>query len=407
MRIARTISIILFLAFFSLSVGGGLFWANMNFVQHVSGGVEFVMPWKAIQNFMMSGDSPYAESTRASIESLMYGHPAWSWQNPYFVTLPLTMLLFFLPLGWISDLVLARVIWLMVLEVGLAGMVFLSLRLARWKPHWFFLIFLLLFSFFWMPSISMLYTGTSVILQALVFFGALRAIELESDELAGALAALALLNIEATGLVFLTLIIWIFSTQRWRVLGGIAMTVAVLLGLSLLLSPSWIFPFLIVMLKNWQTTALPSTYRLLEGWLPGIGVKLSQILAVGALSIILIEWRAVRGQDVRWLFWTASLTAALTPLLGIPYAPGWLAFTLPGVLLVVSVMIQRWGVLGFASALLFVTGLFLGLWSAQLNGTTSVFILFTPLLLTLMLYWVRWWMVRPPRMWADEILLRG
>jgi hypothetical protein len=125
------------------------------------------------------------------------------------------------------------------------------------------------------------------------------------------------------------------------------------------------------------------------------------------LSVLLIEWRAVRGHDVRWLYWTACLSAALAPLLGIPTQPGWLAFTLPGVLLVASVMSQRWGVLGLITAILTLSGLFVGLWLAQLNGLTSVFILFYPLMLTLLLYWVRWGAVRPPRLWVDEIRIRG
>jgi hypothetical protein len=285
--------------------------------------------------------------------------------------------------------------------------VLVSLRLARWKPHWLFLLFILLFSVFWLPSVAMLVTATSVIFQALVFCGVLRSLELGSDELAGALAALGLLNIEATGLVFLTLVIWIFSTQRWRVLGGIGMTLAVLTGLSLLLYPGWILPFFGSLVSNWQSGVIPSTYSLFEGWLPGIGKRLAQILAVAALTLLFLEWRAVRGQDVRWLFWTICFTAAITPLIGIPNFPNWSVFTLPGILLVASVMVQRWKLLGLGSAIIVLVGVFSGLWAAQLNGITSGFILFYPLVLTLLLYWVRWGAVRQPRLWADEIALRG
>jgi hypothetical protein len=170
---------------------------------------------------------------------------------------------------------------------------------------------------------------------------------------------------------------------------------------------SWILPFMGAVFGNWRAGALPSTFSLFEGWFPGIGLRLAQILAVGGLTILFLEWRAVRRQDSRWLFWTASLTAAITPLLGFPTLPGWLVFTLPGVLLVVSVMVQRWGLLGIGSAIVVTAGIFWGLWSAQLGRMTSVFVLLYPLILTLLLYWVRWWAVRPPRMWADEIALRG
>jgi len=185
------------------------------------------------------------------------------------------------------------------------------------------------------------------------------------------------------------------------------MMLAILMGLSLLLFPSWILPFFGAVLGNWRSGLIPSTYSLFVGWLPGIGQRLAQLLAVVALAIAMYEWRAVRRQDVRWLFWTASLTSVLTPLMGVPYMPIWLVFTLPGVLLVIAVMSQRWGLLGYISAFIVLVVLFFGLWFAQFNGIISVFILFYPLFMVLLLYWVRWGAVRPPRLWADEIKLRG
>jgi hypothetical protein len=407
MRKASNIFLGLFLLFFTVAVVGGLFWGNMNFVQRVPGGADFIVPWKAVQDFMMDGDSPYSETTSMDIQKLIYGHPSLPGQYPYYVNLPLTSLVLFLSLGWIRDLTLARSIWMIILETALVALALISLRLARWKPHWLLLVFALFFSFFWMPSVSALLTGNSIVLQAFMLFGALRAIELESDELAGAMAALALVNIEATGLVFIALLVWIFSTQRWRILYGFAMMLAILIGISFVLLSSWMLPFLGGVVGNWRAGALPSTFSVFEGWFPGIGFRLAQILAVGALTILFLEWRAVRQQDVRWLFWTASLTAAITPLLGFPTIPGWLVLTLPGVLLVLSVMVQRWKLLGIGSAIIVTAGILLGLWGAQLNGMGSIFVLVYPLILTLLLYWVRWWAIRPPRLWADEIALRG
>jgi hypothetical protein len=410
MRTARNIFLVLFLIFFIVAVGGGLFWGNMNFVQRVPGGADFIVSWKAVQDFAMSGASPYGEQTALDIQREIYGRSAKPGEYPYRVDVPLnTLILFILPLllfkllGLAPDLIVIRTLWMILLEVALAALVFISLRLARWKPRWVFLFFILLFGVFWMPFVSTLLNGSSIVLQAFFLFGALRAIELEADELGGAMAALALVNIEATGLVFIALVVWAISTGRWRVLYGLGMMWAILVGISFVLLSSWILPFLGSVLGNWRSGVLPSTFSLFEGWFPGIGQRLAQILAVGALTILFMEWRAVRQQDVRWLFWTACLSVAVTPLLGFPTVPSWLVLTLPGVILVVSVMVQRWGALGFASAILVVVGLFFGLWSAQLGRAQSVFVLLYPLLLTILLYWVRWWAVRPPRVWADQI----
>jgi hypothetical protein len=413
MRTARNVSMILFLVFFIVAVGGGLFWGNMNFVQRVPGGADFIVSWKAIEDFAMRGVSPYSEETMLDVQRAIYGRPARTGEYPYHVDVPLnTLILFILPLlgfkllGLSPDLFVIRTLWMILLEVASAALIFISLRLARWQPRWVFLLFILLFGVFWMPFISTLVTGNSIILQAFFLFGALRAIDLQADELGGAMAALALVNIESTGMIFIAILVWALSTQRWRVLYGFGMMWAILIGLSFVLLSSWILPFIQSLLGNWRSGVLPSTFALFESWFPGIGQRLAQILAVGALTILFMEWRAVRQQDVRWLFWTACISAAVTPLLGFPTVPGWLALTLPGVLLVVSVMVQRWGVLGWGSAILVSAGLFFGLWAAQIGHAQAVFILIYPLILTILLYWVRWWAVRPPRVWADQISLR-
>ncbi len=407
MRNTRNYFIIVFLLFFTIAIVGGLFWANLIFVQRVPGGNDFIVPWKAMQNFMMQGLTPYGELTTQNIQALIYKRQLAIGQYPYHVNIPLFFLVLFLPLSWISEMALARAIWMVILEAGLLGVVLLSLRLARLKSHWLFFAIIFIFCVFWQPSVLLFVSGSSIILQAFLFCGSLRSLELGADELAGAMAAFCLLNLEATGPVFLVMLVWIFSTQRWRVLGGMGMMLVILFGLSLILMPSWILPFIGAVVTNWRSGAIPSTYILFDNWMPGIGHRLAQLLAAGALAILLMELRSVRGQDVRWLFWTICLAAAVTPLLGIPYFQNWLVFTLPGLLLVISAMVQRWKLLGFGSSFLIMLVTFIGLWGAQQRGITSAFILFYPLALTLLLYWVRWGAVRQPRLWADEIALRG
>ena len=74
MRNARTVFLFIFLIFFVIAVLGGLFWANLNLINPVPGGAEFIVPWKAMQNFMMSGVTPYGEFTALNIQNLIYNH---------------------------------------------------------------------------------------------------------------------------------------------------------------------------------------------------------------------------------------------------------------------------------------------------------------------------------------------
>jgi len=407
MRTARNISLILFFVFFILAIGGGLFWANLNFAQRLPGGADFIGPWKALQNVALSGISPYGEATTREVQQLIYGRTALPGEHPYRVDLPFHLLILFLPFSSIRDLTVARAVWMVLLEVALFSVVGLSLAQFRWKLNWLFLIFVLLFCVFWMPSVSALFTGNSIVLQAFCLVGALRAIEKQADELGGALLALALVNLQATGMAILLIFVWAFSVQRWRILYGLGMILVVLIGVSVVLLPSWELPFLGALVGNWRAGAFPSTFSLFTSWFPGIGSRLAQILAVVTLTVLLLEWSAVRGKDVRWLFWTVSLTAALTPLLGLPFLPAWLAFTIPGLLLAVSTLGQRWGPFGLVFAFVILIFVFFGLWAAQLQGLIALFLLGYPLFLSLILYWVRWSAIRPPRLWADQIAQRN
>jgi hypothetical protein len=251
--------------------------------------------------------------------------------------------------------------------------------------------------------VASLLSGTLIIFQAVLLLGAIRATEFGADEIAGALMSLAWFNLEAMGLPIILILFWTLTRRRWRVTAGFFMATLILIGLSILFNTTWILPFMASILANWRDNPYPSTYSLLESWLPGVGIRLAQVLTVIIAFIILMEWRAVRGKDVRWLVWTLSFTAALTPLLGVPFSPQWLVLSLPALLVVLSIMDQRWGPFGRWSAVALFLVVFFGLWNAFLVGNTTAFIFLFPALLVFLLYWVRWWAVSSPRLWADVI----
>ena len=205
------------------------------------------------------------------------------------------------------------------------------------------------------------------------------------------------------GLLVLLILLWAWNMQRLRVWAGFWMVTIVLAAISMIFSAGWLFSFAVAVLANWRSNANPSTFSLLGSWLPGVGLRLAQGLALGASLMLIAEWRNAMGKDMHWLLWTISLTVAATPLLGLPVAPVSLALSLPALLYVISIMEQRWGSFGRWSAAALLLVIFFGLWAALQATVGSVFTLFFPILLVFLLYWVRWWAVRPPRLWADAI----
>ncbi len=385
-------------------MAGGLLWANLNFVQKTPGGADFYINWQGTRNFAMQGSLPYNDLT-GQVKDFVYGPTGQFPQGkalPRF-TLPLYLMFLYLPFALIQDPLWARAVWMVFLEFELLGLVLLVFQMIRWKPAWPYLVILFLFGIFWAPAVASLFSGHAIIFQAVLLLGAVRAMEFEVDEIAGALLALAWFNLEAIGLLIFLVLFWALSLRRWRVWGGFLMTIFLLIGVSILFNTSWPLPFIGAILANWRADLYPSTYSIFEGWLPGIGIRLGQGLTVIAAFILIMEWRAARGKELRWMLWTISLTAAVIPLLGMPFSPLWLVLLLPALLLVLSIMDQHWGAVGRWSAVLLFLAVFFGLWWAMLVNNHFLFILFFPALLIFLLYWVRWWAIRAPRLWADMI----
>jgi hypothetical protein len=374
----------------------------MNFVKKTPGGGDFYVLWQGTRNFSVQGTLPYEDLTR-QVQDYVYGINPTSHEPLHLFSLPLYLVLFYIPFALIQEPLLARAVWMVFLEFELVGLVLLTFQLIRWKPAWPYLLILFLFGVFWAPAVASLLSGTLIIFQAVLLLGAIRATEFGADEIAGALMSLAWFNLEAMGLPIILILFWTLTRRRWRVTAGFFMATLILIGLSILFNTTWILPFMASILANWRDNPYPSTYSLLESWLPGVGIRLAQVLTVIIAFIILMEWRAVRGKDVRWLVWTLSFTAALTPLLGVPFSPQWLVLSLPALLVVLSIMDQRWGPFGRWSAVALFLVVFFGLWNAFLVGNTTAFIFLFPALLVFLLYWVRWWAVSSPRLWADVI----
>ncbi len=393
----------LFLISFVVAIGGGLFWGNLQFARSARAGAEFLALWKPAQNFALQGSSPYDVGNTLEVQRLVYGRPARAGEHSFQYTMPLYVTLLFFPLASIRDFFIARAFWLVLLQVAAAGLVFVSMHLSRWRASWLSLPLALFFALAWQPGALSILEGNFILLQALFVFGAVRVLENDADELAGALAAFGLVYIRVTGLSLLLLAVWMAAARRYRILAGFIMTLTVLLAVSFLVYPGWVGEFFFTGLREWRSQALPSTFRSLENWFPGIGISLAQGLRAVAIVILFFEWQAVRGKGIHWLFWTLSLTAVLTPWFGMGFAPAWTAFSLPAVILVFSVMGQRWGLLGRLAAFLVGLGLLAGLWAARLAGLDSVFLFAYPFAMALFLYWVRWWATRPPRLWMDMI----
>ncbi len=405
MNTARNI----FLGFFLLSIVviiiGGLFLANLNIARAAPGGAAFYTAWSGARAYAVNALNPYSDIVAQQVQRLVYGRLARLGEPVYRVDLPFHYILLFTPLALISEAAQARAWWMLLSQVALIAFTLMGFSVAQWRVGLPLRAALLLFGLFWVHAVLALLEGSLIVIVALLFAGVLLSLRAQTDELAGFLLAMATIKAEAGILFILYILLWAAVQQRWGVWGGFLMTLMVLGGIAWLFQPDWAWQFARAVFANLQSGPLIGLGLLLETRLPGAGARVSQVLIGLAAAILLTEWYASRNGGYRHMLWTAMLTLSLTPLLGLPAEPTNYVVLLLPLILVCSIMDERWGPFGRWMAIITLLLAFFGLWFIFWGAGGQERALFVPLPLALLglLYWVRWWAIRPPRTWRDQV----
>ena len=390
-------------AFIFLLFLGLLFAINARITPHLSGGGEFRVAWQGTRNFLFEQKDPYSVKAAEAIQEEFYGRPAREGEYPYRLDLPLYMLFLYLPFALLEDFHLARALWLSFAEIAFLGVGFLSIRLTDWKASRLHLILFFLALFLSFYGIAALSFGASAIFTALIFLLALIAFAEGMDEALAALLLFGSLHAGEGGLAFLFILFLIFRARRWRVLSMMLMSLIALLGISFIISGDWFLPFLSSFLANLRAADGLLFSEMLQRWLPTKANLVSQVIKWGLLLLLLLEWRKTREQDFQHLLWTASLSLVLTPFLGVPLKATLYPFLFLPLALIFKTAKDRWQRAEWliAPLLLLLLSTEIILW--KFPQSYSLLAYLYPFLLLIGLYWVRWWIVRPPRTWADQL----
>ncbi len=411
---SRTLTILttVFLVFLAIAILGGLMWGNAHYAGDHPGEKDFFVPWLAARTFLQYGNSPYSEPATQRAQLIYYGSMAVEGQDPLRLSVPFPVELFYFPFALVSDYALARGLWMTCLEISLVALAFLSLRLTGWKLARTFLPVYLVFSVLWIYGFLPLLESRSVIFVALAVVGFLLALRDGRDELAGALLVAPFFKLDATGLLVLFILWWAIYHRRGRILAGFGMALVILLSISFFILPGWFMPFVSGLISHINSNPAFTPGSIFASWWPVVGPRLGWGLTAVILVILFLEARAVRRTDFRHLLWTACLTLAVVPLLGIPVIPQDYILLFTPLILFLAILAERWshpgrwGVTFFVLLAIFfafwlvAAGLFL---AGAFAALTAVQVLVFPFLLVLGLYWMRWWAVRPSRTWSDTL----
>ncbi|NOH02909.1 MAG: hypothetical protein HND47_13580 [Chloroflexi bacterium] len=384
-----------------LAVSTGLVFANLSLPR---GGGDFLVHWAGARGFLFERVDPYSGEIPVRVQRLVYEDSAGAGDEPYILDSPFHLLPFYYPFALLSDPQVARAIYAMLLEWALIGLALLSLRLTGWEaPRWFAVLFFL-FCVLNFYAFRAVLEASPVLLLGLIYAGMLLAHQTGQDELLGALMAVSVYYWEV-GLPFLLMVAWrSYKEGRVRVLAGFFMLSFVLLAMSFLTYPNWLIPYLRAGMNNLRADFGFSTFASLELILPSYGRILAWVVTVVLVVALGYEWNALPSADDRRFYWTACLALASAPLLGFRTEMEHLAVLVIPLALVFAIIYDRWKRAGAVFTVLLLLVVFGLPWAAYflaLPRYGEVTFLFLPLFTIIGLYWIRWWALRPPRVWAD------
>jgi len=183
----RTIPLLAGFLIVPLIVIAGLGWVNYRLIKSFPDevGGRFAVQWQVVRQFARQGISPYSDSVRISTTasnstSLKAGFTA-----------PLYTAFIILPFALIEDFLVAKSIWLVILEISVILSTIFICRFAGWKPGKFQFMVFLFFTLFSLHSVQALILGDTTILVVFFTILALNTLRDKRMELTGFLLALA------------------------------------------------------------------------------------------------------------------------------------------------------------------------------------------------------------------------
>jgi hypothetical protein len=298
-----------------------------------------------------------------------------------------------------------------ILELCLFGITLISIRLSEWRPKKWILIVFFVFSFIWFQGMISILNADIVVFVGLGMVASLLAISQGQDEFAGFLLGLITIK-PSVALVFIVFIVfWAIVQRRMKIILWFIITLVLLGVAASILIPDWILQYFRILVNSYETMGLSTPSTAIIRWWPSTGGRVGTVLSIITIAILAVEWWLARRTRSQRFLWTACLTIVASQWIGIPTNAGNFIILLPILPLIFASWQDRWKGIGNVLTLGLMAVLGLGLWGLYfaLHGNlpkiyfSPALIFPLPLFLILMLYWVRWWIIRPPTVWYEKL----
>ena len=369
-------------------------------------GGEFFIQWSSGRLVAFENKNPY--TIPHSLQNI-FPNQASTRQYPELLNTPLYSLVLIFPFMLIENFQLAFYIWL-IFNIFCAYVLMVSIfQFVEMEQSWLIVIPVILYLGFSFNSFQAFISGSLIVSTSVFLILSLLALKTGKNELAGIFLAFTTIQPQYFLLIYILAVIWGISSRKWGYIIWFLAGIFILTVVGVFVIPGWILDYIRVLLNNNVNSLTWTPGEVLLSWLPGIGKQLGWAFTFSMIVILLFEWFAVRKKEIRWYYWTVCLTIAASQLIGLAgNLSGQFILTIP-ILLILSIWVERahHGQRIMILAVIF----FLAIewlisqragFNQALKPAASLYFLL-PLVTLAGIFWVRWWAIRPGRLYIEEL----
>lgn len=370
---------------------------NYQMFKTLNGGGEFAAQWKGIQLLINSGENPYSSRSETLISSVssQFGFPPV--ESSYNFNSALFSLVLYTPFALVKDVKLAMAFWAAFSEILLGLTLYLFIRFIKDKAIFLISFLMIIFTFFSLPSFYAITTGSSAIVVVfLLFFGAICTAN-GKDELAGILFAVSMIRTDLVLMTIIFLMAWSIRCRRWTFGLWFLGALVLLSGFAMLFVPGWIVNYLLGL-----TSEVFSQFEFNSV----ISNRLYIFMAILLVILLIIEWLVNQSISSKRVVWLVAITVTVSILVNRQERLNDLVLLYPATLFGLFLLRDRWGNRVNSVVYFILTGFFVLTWMSSpilfpyISPSITSWVLhgFYPLLVLVLLYWSRWWVIQDARL---------
>jgi hypothetical protein len=382
----------------------GLFLFNYYYFGGIANRYNFQVQTALSQLLFFKGISPYSQNISSILANYFSTH-AWIYK-PYntLFQLPIYQLVFYLPFSTIKDQTWAFSIWLTVNQCVFLLSIEIFTQLLMWKPKdWIKVVIMgsCLISFF---CISNILEGNSSLIQLFFLVFGLKSYFSDKYIVAGICIGIASLDPYNFFIPLIAILAFVVGNKQYEIFLWFIISIIMLSITGLIFDSGWILKMAKnILLKGSFFPFIDYNHALLN-WIskltPGDFINFIPILL---FIWIFIEYSRIQKQNPNQLIWLLCLVSCINPFVIMRetnYAA--VLYIFPLIFIIYLWNFHSGGLINnVVYGILFLTAVVIPIANLLYPGYLKLFgnfhsiDLMNSILMILILYWVRWWVIKP------------